>query len=287
MATIAENLSKLLNIKGAIKEALFFVGQEVADKMEDWAAAIREVCNVPFENLGYDYELSNMYKTTFRRAYINGKKLKDYLDNYNGVIDTANALQNALGWDRFIIQDYIFIPQSDKLQGYNVTGANGILSMPVITEKLLNFNNSFNRKIWRLNSPIIKITAPITNYGIGNNDLSLLKYIELDAQYITDKIDISSAVGQMYLLRVVKIKGLGTINTSTDLSLNIQHFVGVNNDEFPNARQDLVDTLLTNSFDRATAGYSVFTISLSQETFNLLTEEEITAITNKGYTITV
>jgi hypothetical protein len=54
-----------------------------------------------------------------------------------------------------------------------------------------------------------------------------------------------------------------------------------------NARQDLVDSLITNSFDRATAGYSVFTITLSQETYNLLTEEEITAITNKGYTIVV
>lgn len=287
MATIAENLSKLLNIKGTIKEALFFVGQEVADKMEDWAMAIREVCNVPFENLGYDEELSNMYKTTFRRAYINGKKLKDYLDNYNGVINTAEALRNSLGWDSGIIQDYIFLPQSDKLQGYNVIAANGILSMPVITEKFLNYNNSFTRKIWRQNSPIIKITAPITNYGSGNNDLSLLKYIELDAQYITDNIDISSAVGQMYLLRVVKIKGLGTINTSTNLLLKVQHFVGVNNDEFPNARQYLVDTLLTNSFDRASAGYSVFTITLSQKTFNLLTENEITAITNKGYTITV
>lgn len=287
MATIAENLSKLLNIKAAIKEALFYVGQEVADKMEDWAQAIREVCNVPFENLGYDNELSKMYKKTFRRAYINGKKLKDYLDDYNGVISITAAIQNALGWNGLIIQDYIFMPQSDKLQGYNVMGSNGILSMPVITEKFLNFNNGFNRKIWRLNSPIIKITAPITNFGSGNNDLSLLKYIELDAQYITDNIDISSAVGQMYLLRVVKIKGLGTVNTSTDLDLNVQHFVGVNNDEFPNARKDLIDTLLTNSFDRASAGYSVFTITLAQETFNLLTEEEITAINNKGYTITV
>lgn len=285
--SIAEKLRKLLDIKGAIKEALFFVGQEVADKMEDWAMAIRNICNVPFENLGYDDELSSMYKTTFRRAYINGKKLKDYLDNYNGVINTARALQNALGWDSSIIQDYIFFPQSDKLQGYNITGPNGILSMPVITEKLLYYNNNFTRRIWRQNSPIIKITAPITNYGSGNNDLSLLKYIELDAQYITDNIQISSAVGQMYLLRVVKIKGLGTINTSTNLDIKVQHSVGVNNDEFPNARQDLVDSLLTNSFDRAAAGYSVFTITLSQETFNLLTEEEITAITAKGYTLVV
>lgn len=52
------------------------------------------------------------------------------------------------------------------------------------------------------------------------------------------------------------------------------------------SRQSVVDTLLTNSFDRATAGYSPVTLQLSEQTVAALTTDEIAAITAKGYTIT-
>lgn len=50
-------------------------------------------------------------------------------------------------------------------------------------------------------------------------------------------------------------------------------------------RQSLIDTLITYSFDRVTAGYSSATIQLRANVKALLTEDEITQITNKGYTI--
>lgn len=52
------------------------------------------------------------------------------------------------------------------------------------------------------------------------------------------------------------------------------------------SRQSVVDTLLANSFDRATAGYSPVTLQLSEQTVAALTADEIAAITAKGYTIT-
>ena len=100
-------------------------------------------------------------------------------------------------------------------------------------------------------------------------------------------------IGTANRLMVIRIKGLGTQPESTSWEgLRYKNRLGKTSglpDDIitVNARQDLVDTLLTNSFDRATAGYSVFTIALSQATFDILTDEEITAITNKGYTITV
>lgn len=50
-------------------------------------------------------------------------------------------------------------------------------------------------------------------------------------------------------------------------------------------RQSLIDSLITYSYDRASAGMATATITLSANTKALLTEEEIAQITQKGYTI--
>lgn len=60
---------------------------------------------------------------------------------------------------------------------------------------------------------------------------------------------------------------------------------GINTSAIPEARQSLIDSLITYSFDRAAAGYSNCTIKLSAKTKALLTEEEIAQITAKGFTI--
>lgn len=52
------------------------------------------------------------------------------------------------------------------------------------------------------------------------------------------------------------------------------------------ARKSVIDTLLTNSFDRSAAGYGAVTIRLSEYTAGLLTDAEKAAITSKGYSIT-
>lgn len=57
---------------------------------------------------------------------------------------------------------------------------------------------------------------------------------------------------------------------------------GTTNEE---ARQSVIYTLLTNSYDRAANGLSAATIQLHANTKAVLTEEEIAAITAKGYTI--
>lgn len=60
---------------------------------------------------------------------------------------------------------------------------------------------------------------------------------------------------------------------------------GVANEEIPDARQSLIDSLITYSYDRASNGMATATIKLSATTKALLTEEEIAQITNKGFTI--
>lgn len=51
-------------------------------------------------------------------------------------------------------------------------------------------------------------------------------------------------------------------------------------------RGSLVDSLLTNSHDRAAAGMPATTVQLSSRSFGLLTDEEKAAITAKGFTLT-
>lgn len=86
-------------------------------------------------------------------------------------------------------------------------------------------------------------------------------------------------------LRYLLIKDLGTTSTQTKFYGQIKYW-GIANDEITDARQSLIDSLITYSFDRATAGYNSYTITLSSDTKALLTEDEIAQITAKGYTLT-
>ena len=86
-------------------------------------------------------------------------------------------------------------------------------------------------------------------------------------------------------LRYVLIKDIGTCTGMTKIGFVNWYRWGVDDETTPDARQSLIDSLLTYSFDRATAGYSTCTISLHNTQKALLTEDEIAQITSKGYTI--
>lgn len=279
--SIAEKLSKLLNIKGAIKEALFYVGQEVADKMEDWAAAIRNICNVPFENLGYTEEQARHCRYIIQSAYKGGVELQKLNKGEDSLFFTDGYNINVC-----------FTPNLNLLSGvtaYSYVIFNYVIgTFPNITE-ITNSNGRYNNYYY------IDLNIPNCTTLNGFQDLPSLVYVKTDVTNIKDMNYFlrTLSIGAANKLMVIRIKGLGTQPESSSwIGLQYKNRLGKPSglpDDIitVNARQDLVDSLLTNSFDRASAGYSVFTITLSQETFNLLTEEEITAITNKGYTITV
>ena len=93
-----------------------------------------------------------------------------------------------------------------------------------------------------------------------------------------------------YPLRYMTIKNLG--KTGTTFNFNNNHLQNwgdeSNTTTYPlsvGARQSLVDSLLTYSYDRAANGLSNCTIQLHSKVKARLTEDEITAIQNKGYTI--
>jgi surface protein len=83
----------------------------------------------------------------------------------------------------------------------------------------------------------------------------------------------------------ILLKDIGTNSACTTLDLTYARAWGVVDTDNPDARQSLIDSLLTYSFDRASAGYSNCTIKLYSTVKALLTQEEIDAITAKGYII--
>lgn len=86
-------------------------------------------------------------------------------------------------------------------------------------------------------------------------------------------------------IRKAIFKDIGYKSTANQFNTsNIRNW-GVNSDEIPDARQSLIDSLITYSFDRASAGYPTCTITLYSTTKALLTEDEIAQITAKGFTL--
>lgn len=283
--SIAGKLRKLIDIKGAIKEALFYVGQEVADKMEDWAMSIRNICNVPFENLGWSAEESKMLNATLKNMYLNGMYSKDKLNGSSNLSPYLNIYRFP-----FVskIGDFQLDSYSEMLNAnYKTTP---FLKMVFTKSELTHRSLSYAGYIYI----DIDFTQPIVFKSAFSNCASVIA-LKLNVTNVTDFGNFinNSSIGDRSSLRSLKLIGLGSQDSAVSIDLSSIYYLG---QPFPpeyndvlatNARKDLVDSLLTNSFDRASAGYSVFTITLLRRVFNLLTEEEITAITNKGYTLTI
>ena len=101
---------------------------------------------------------------------------------------------------------------------------------------------------------------------------------------------VTSNSSNGYPLRYMTIKNLGTTGTTFNFNNTSLQNWGDESDTttYPlsvGARQSLVDSLLTYSYDRAANGLSNCTIQLHSKVKARLTADEITAIQNKGYTI--
>ena|GEM_PF-6680510 len=131
------------------------------------------------------------------------------------------------------------------------------------------------------------------NSGLFGNCYSLERIEEIvlrDLPYDTN--GNTSLLYNCVKLRYMLGKELGTRPASGTYMFNYATEYGVPNDKHPDARQSLVDSLLTYSYDRVndpdnlgTAG-TTCTITLSANSYAQLTELEIEQITAKGYTLT-
>ena len=118
----------------------------------------------------------------------------------------------------------------------------------------------------------------------------LIKIASLSLKSLNTTIEYYYLTGwsEIPTLRYVLLKDFGTGSGCTSANFTYLPNWGIEDETVPlsaGARQSLVDTFITYSYDRATAGYSTCTVELSANTKALLTQDEIAQITAKGYTI--
>ena len=147
------------------------------------------------------------------------------------------------------------------------------------TIKCTNFTDAFSscERLKRIEGLSFKSMGSMGNYPTHTYQNSLFGFISYDG------CPVGSSVLYNTTCRYMLIKDIGTKSSCTCLFFSDNFVWGINSDEVPDARQSLIDSLLTYSFDRASAGYSNCTLILYEDVFNILTKEEIADIEAKGY----
>ena len=86
-------------------------------------------------------------------------------------------------------------------------------------------------------------------------------------------------------LTTITYKNIGSNSEATSLSLSSDNYTqwGLGDEE---SKQSFIDSVLTYSYDRTANGLPTLELTMKPEQKALLTEEQITAIQAKGYTIT-
>ena len=133
-------------------------------------------------------------------------------------------------------------------------------------------------------------TSKVTNFGYFIQSCTNLEQIKgyLDIMSASDKFNnyyYMIGFSELGNLRQMAFKNIGYASNATTFNMTFVKNWGVNSETITEARQSLIDSLITYSFDRATAGYSSCTLKLTANTKAVLTEEEIAQITAKNYTI--
>ena len=173
--------------------------------------------------------------------------------------------------------------------GYMFQSCKRLITVPAFnTSNVTNMQNMF-QSCESLTSVPAFDTSNVTNFESVFAYCNKLKTIEgisfksfssstMNNYYIFGRIENSS-------IRKAVFKDIGYQSTAVQFNTEYIRNWGVNTDEIPDARQSLIDSLITYSFDRASAGYPTCTITLSSTTKALLTEDEKAQIESKGFTI--
>ena len=132
-------------------------------------------------------------------------------------------------------------------------------------------------------------TSNVTNFDSMFEGCHKLTTIEgISFKSFKDSTMSSSYLYGMYInnsTRKAVFKDIGYQSTAKQFNTESIRNWGVNTDDITDARQSLIDSLITYSFDRATAGYPTCEIKLYSTTKSLLTSDEIAQIESKGFTI--
>ena len=199
--------------------------------------------------------------TSLRKAFFNDQNMR-----FMPAVDTSKVTNME---SCFMASNLITLPQLDLSKvtdmGYCFSSCKSLYTIPELnTSSCINFNGfAFDSFVRRIEGISFK---SMTDSGGNEYIVNSAKEIEAPCSYIL-------------------IKDIGTKSSCISLNFSGSRNWGVADEINPDARQSLIDSLLTYSFDRKAVGYSDCTIQLYSSVKSILTTEEIAAIQAKGYII--
>ena len=223
-------------------------------------------------NMGYMFSNCSSLKTVplFNTSNVNSMCYMFYdCKSLTSVplFNTSNV--NDMSYMFFYCESLTSVPLFDTSNvtnmGYMLQFCKSLTSIPEMdTSNVTNFKSMF-----------YNCTSLTTIEGISFKSFS---DSTMDKNYLV-------GYGKNSSIRKAVFKDIGYQSNAVQFNTSGIENWGVNTDELQDARQSLIDSLITYSFDRATAGYPTCTITLSTNTKALLTSDEISQITAKGFTI--
>ena len=201
------------------------------------------------------------------------------------ILDTKSSIKKALQ-DKGLTVDDVFSNYPDKVNSmiYKIQISSSNVSDIIIqypnNVDVLSCKELFKNSIIT-EAPLFDTSKVTDMSNMFYNCYNLTTISKLDMSSVTNFGSMFNYCSQLSTINILNLGKQQSVysNNTLDASSTIW---GQGSDE---ALQSLKDSLITNSFDRKTAGYSTMTIYLSTATKALLTDAEKAQITAKGYTI--
>ena len=258
----------------------------------DYIISCTDMSYPRFENIVYNAKGTTLKYLYCNTAYTNNPftPVGSITINAENCSQISNIFGSTSGSKISMDDLEVHINTSDKLTSlsrlYCCTGNITISNTSKVTDFSFAFAGSPSPELKELD------TSSGTNLNsiLSNTSDYLIKIAGLSLKSFSSTISYSyfTGWGTMNKLRYALLKDFGTGSDCTSADFSYWTNWGVEDETVPlsaGARQSLIDTFITYSYDRATAGYSTCTVTLHANTKALLTQDEIAQITAKGYTL--
>lgn len=221
----------------------------------------------------------------------------------NGMFGNCSSLKNVTLFDSVNVtgMSHMFsgcesITTVPAFNTINVTSMSGMFSGCSILTSIPEFNTI---NVTSINNMFSGCTSITTIPAFDTSNVSNFRNVFADCENLTTIYGISfksftdSTMAYYYIvgfntnysIRKAVFKDIGYQSAAVQFNTERIENWGVNSDEIPDARQSVIDSLITYSFDRLSSGYPTCTITLAANTKALLTDDEKAQIEAKGFTL--
>jgi Mycoplasma protein of unknown function, DUF285 len=284
---IFEELNKIVDSVNDMKEATgSSTFTEVKDKVE--RIPVFDSFKSPLAQLGYTPEDEAIYKD-LKIDMTTVKEDVEYSKQFEGLKLTYYQARNKFKGDTTLkYLPYIDFSSAETFEGMCCECPNfkSLILRDDETKLITGMHRTFDSSGLELfNYP--NLTLPkVTQFLRTFQNCPNLRLVDISGVDFSQITEMTGAFWNCPNLTHIYIKDFGasqslTLSTTFGNSSKPTPW-GTGSEE---ARQSLIDSLITYSFDRTAAGYSPLNLALSTETKNVLTDEEKAAITAKGFTI--